>query len=158
MQVSCIDPGPHVGWASWTDVITMEHEEDTTLPPWLFYSGEMTPEELWTRAPRMIEVSDVVVCESFIIAGSRAKSSNETIEQIGVLRYLCRLAGTTFVEQPPGTGKNFAGKRWVNLKQFGWYRPGPDHANSAAGHLLFYLCQQRLIDPRDVLTATPTVS
>lgn len=158
MQVSCVDPGPHCGWATWWDTITPEHREDTTLPPWNFTSGEMTPEQLWARAPRLVEVSDVVVVEAFNIGGSRKKSSNDTIEQIGVLRYLCREAGTKLVEQPPGAGKTFAGKSWVNLKQIGWYRKGPDHANSAAGHLLRYLCQERLIDPRTVLTATGSIS
>lgn len=151
MRVSCVDPGPHVGWATWFDVISLEQSEDTFLHPWRFFSGEMTPEELFDRAPGLVDASDIVVCEAFNIGGSRARSSNDTIEQIGILRYLCREQKVRFVESPPGLGKRFAGKGWSTLKILDWYRPGPDHANSAAGHLLSYLVQERLIDPKLLL-------
>jgi hypothetical protein len=95
--------------------------------------------------------TNVVVCEGFNISGSRERSSNVTIEMIGVMRYLAAREHKMFVENQPGAGKRFAGPGWGKLKRLGWYTPGPDHARSAAGHLVLYLAESRQLDAARLL-------
>jgi len=145
-RILSVDPGAHVG------IAVAEIENDGTIG---FFSYELTPEKFYPLAEALIWNTNVVLCEDFIISGARAKDSNQTIEMIGVLRYLvgrrnekegfvgCEPAveNVTFITQPPGAGTSFAGPKWSKLKAIGWYNPGPDHCNSAAGHLLRYLVQ-----------------
>jgi len=145
-RILSVDPGAHVG------IAVAEIEEDGTVG---FFSYEMTPEQFYDMAEALVYEADVVLCEDFVISGARARDSNQTIEMIGVLRYLVArrnqqmgYRGTEslppnvpFITQPPGAGTAFAGPKWSKLKAIGWYRPGPDHSNSAAGHLLRYLVQ-----------------
>ena len=152
-KVLCIDPGPHVGIATWTEqqlAVGNKYVED-------FKAWEETPERLYAVADAFVLWADVVVCEGFVISGARAKEANATIEMIGVLRYLAALHHKRFVEQRPGAYK-FAGSD--KLKRLGWYTPGSDHARSASGHLVLYLCEAELIDKtrllpqsRDVLSS-----
>lgn len=132
MRVLCIDPGPHVGGACWSDAT-----EDG------FAAWEWTPADFYAVVADWVRTSDVVVCEDFRIAGPRASEANVTIEMIGVLRYLCAQYGKKFVTQPPGAYK-FAGPD--KLKRLGWYTKGSDHARSATGHLVKYLAEANLID------------
>lgn len=134
--VLSVDPGEHVGVA-----VAFFGDEGQQS----FRSLEMTPHQFYLAVEDLVLQADIVICEDFVIGGSRSASSNATIEMIGVLRYLCTrpLAFTRFVTQQPGAGEKFAGPKWSKLKRIGWYNPGPDHANSAAGHLLSYL----VLDP-----------
>jgi hypothetical protein len=144
LKVLCIDPGPHVGVATWTNEAKEAlHDEDE-----FFMCFEQTPAELYGVADAWIAWADAVVCEGFVISGQRAKEANVTVEMIGVLRYLSAKAGKPFVVQPPGAFR-FAGSD--KLKRLGWYRPGPDHARSAAGHLVKFLAERNLIDAARLL-------
>lgn len=80
-----------------------------------------------------------VVCERFVISGRTTRSGrtdvNWSIEQIGVLRYVCHVYGVPF--RLSGAGD--AMKEWKNakLKQVGRYtKGGGGHANDAMRHLL----------------------
>jgi len=64
---------------------------------------------------------------------------------IGVMKYLARLAGVGFKLQKPADSNSFDPK-WAKLKKLNMYRPGPDHPNSAARHLLLACCELGLID------------
>lgn len=94
-----------------------------------------------------------VVCESFVITGrggGRTSDSNVTIETIGVLRYLCRKSGVPFVEQSPADAKSFSTND--KLTRLGWKTPArPDHARSAARHLLLYLVRAHLLPAESLL-------
>jgi len=142
MRVFCVDPGPHVGVAAWTNVGLMGEGTEG------FAAWTWTPEEFYAQVEAWVAASDVIVCEDFRISGPRAREANVTIEMIGVLRFLCSKAGKTFVTQEPGAYK-FAGSD--KLKRLGWYTPGPDHARSASGHLVKYLAEANLIDRRRLL-------
>lgn len=141
MRVIAFDPGPHVGVAIWTDAPESVNEWD---------EFESNPAHLFNCAEGWIVDADVVVCESFFIMGSRDRNSNQTIELIGVLRYLAFKHGKQFITQAPADAKSFSDNR--KLKRIGWYKPAAaDHARSATRHLLLYLVNARLIDPSRVL-------
>jgi hypothetical protein len=140
LRILAVDPGPHVGCA-------LLHE-DGSMTCW-----EDTPEHLYASALEWAAAVDVIVCEDFHISGARSKHANETIEMIGVLRYVAQQKGKQFVTQSPSTALAFVGKKWEKLKRMGWYAAGPDHKKSASAHLLYYVVQQRIIDPSRVLTS-----
>lgn len=126
-----IDPGPHVGLA----VVSVDAEGRID-----FLGHNRTPTEFYTALQMLVTVADVLVVEGFVIGGARAASSNETIEMIGAVKYECGLQDhAPPIISPPGQGSVFAGPKWDKLKRIGWHTPGPDHVNSAAGHLLRYL-------------------
>jgi hypothetical protein len=128
--ITAFDPGPHVGVAQWDG---SAHQE------W-----EVTPQYIFTDGERIIQWSDAVVCEDFNILGSRDKNSNQTIELIGVLRYLCWKNNTPFFTQRPADAKLASNDK---LKKLGWWVPASnDHARSAARHLLTFLINTRQID------------
>lgn len=142
MKVLVIDPGPHVGMATWQPAPT-ETGEVVGLT-------ETTPEEFYTNVATWIAWADVVVCENFIIGGARAKEANATIEMIGVVRYVCRNLGVPLVLQPPSDAMAFS--TTAKLKRVGWWeRGGSDHARAASKHLLLYLVNAKLLDPVRVL-------
>lgn len=135
MKVLCIDPGPHVGVAWW----------DSELDRFAAY--EATPEDVYECAHKWTAWADVIVVEDFRIGGSRGSDSNLTIEMIGVMRYLSR-AQAKFVTQAPGAHKFAQGDK---LKRLGWYTTGSDHARSATGHLVKFLCDHQLLDAARLL-------
>lgn len=145
MRVLCVDPGPHVGIATWTD----RHVGGDGSGPGSthyytekFQAWETTPEKFYAEVDPWVQWAEVVVCEGFVISGPRAKEANATIEMIGVLRYLAALKHRRFVVQRPGAYK-FAGAD--KLKRLGWYSKS-DHVRSATGHLVLYLAESGLID------------
>jgi hypothetical protein len=154
VNVLALDPGPHVGLAKWTDKAI---GGDATGPGGTHYyveefqAWETTPERWYAEVEPWVMWADVIVCEDFYIGGQRAKEANATIEMIGVMRYLAAREHKKFVTQTPGAGKKFAGDRWVKLKRLGWYTTGPDHARSAAGHMLVFLVTAKLLDPARLL-------
>lgn len=104
-----------------------------------------------------VEGLDAVVVEGFTISGPRARDANLTIEIIGALRWICHKRDVPFVVQQPGEGQRFAGPKWEKLRRLGWYRSGPDHARSAAAHLLLYLVKEGAIDACRVIPSTQEV-
>lgn len=147
-KVLCVDPGPHVGIATWTDHAVVDAEFEHAYYVEKHQAWEETPERLYAAVDTFVQWADVVVCEGFVISGTRAKEANVTIEMIGVLRYLSALHHKRFVVQRPGAYK-FAGTD--KLKRLGWYTPGSDHARSASGHLVLYLAESGLIDAARLL-------
>lgn len=137
MKVLAIDPGPHVGVATWVDGDG-------------FRCFEQTPDELYAVIPDWISWANVVVCENFIIKGARAKEANETIEMIGVIRYLCAQRGRHFVLQAPADAMSFSTSE--KLKRIGWWqRGGSDHGRAASKHLLLYMVKSGLLSADRVL-------
>lgn len=139
MKVLCIDPGPHVGVAS--------HDTEEGH----FNAGEATPEDVYGCIEKWVEWADIVVVEDFRIGGARGADSNLTIEMIGVCRFVTTKAGKRFVTQPPGAHKFAQGAK---LKRIGWYTVGSDHARSATGHLVKFLCDHQLLDAARLLPSS----
>lgn len=142
VRVLAVDPGPTPGLAAY-DTETQEFRA-WICPRWSDGVGQVY------GGKGSIPQWSVIVCESFSIGGSRRKSSNETIEMIGALRWCCLDNSIPFVEQSPADAAGFVTNR--KLKAMGWYTPGAaDHARSATAHLLLYLTRARLIDVRQLL-------
>ena len=139
MKILAVDPGPTPGLATWDTDEQLFYA--WVAPGWMYGCEYITQVDADSRP-----VFGTIVIESFAIGGSRRKSSNETIEMIGVARWFALEWDIPFVEQPPGAQK-FGSP--AKLKKLGWYestKAKGDHARSATGHLLLYLVQQGLID------------
>lgn len=135
MRVLAVDPGGHVGVATWDDGV--------------WKAWEAHPADVQEFAEAWVGWADVVVCEGFNISGQRARDSNLTIEMIGVLRYWSTRLGRTFVEQSPGDASAFGTA--AKLKRLGWWTKGSDHARSASKHLLLHLVKSGQLSAADVL-------
>lgn len=136
-----LDPGPTPGFAQYDP-------EQGAFKAWIeddWWCGAARIRHLFENGP-----PSVLVVERFSIGGARRKSSNETIEMIGMARYFAKDYGVPFVEQSPADAAQFSTP--AKLKAIGWYTPGAaDHARSATGHLLLYLARARLIDLSQLL-------
>ncbi len=155
MKVLAVDPGPHVGVATWTDraIEDSGYEHARYVEQWNEF--EETPASFYGVADTWVSWADVVVCEDFFISGARASEANVTVEMIGVLRYLAALQHKPFITQAPADAKAFSTA--AKLKNIGWYKPAPaDHARSATRHLLLYLVKHGVIDGARVLHSEPT--
>ncbi len=144
MRVLAVDPGPTPGLAVWES--STEEFRAWIEPGW--FEG-VDAVNNWTAGHDV----DIVVYETFAITGrqGRGKPSNETVQMIGALRWICGRHGVQFVGQAPADAKGFSTND--KLKKLGWKTPSsPDHARSAARHLLLYLARQHLIDSASLLS------
>lgn len=140
MIVLAVDPGKASGVA----VLSWEDGPD----PELVYSEEVQPEDFAQEiriglANMKTSQNFYVACESFIINAQTAKNSQApySLEQIGVLKHLCREAGydpSNIAFQAPVNAKNMFPNK--SLQTLGtWHRGGAGHANDAIRHGLLRL-------------------
>ncbi len=144
MIVLGVDPGKSSGIAiiSW--------DPDFNQPdPRVEWSGEFQPEEFADQIKECLKYNKnefeefYVACESFTINAQTAKNSQApwSLENIGVLKYLCREAGypvDRIAFQAPVNAKNmFPNPTLKTLKT--WHRGGEGHANDAIRHALLRL-------------------
>ena len=113
--------------------------------------GELEATQFLRQAATLIEAGEVshVVCERFIISSQTGKFSQApwSLEQIGVLRFLCDRHDIPFTLQNVSDAKRFATEE--RLKHIKWKRPkGGGHARDAQRHLLLFLVKNELIDDR----------
>lgn len=141
MIVLAVDPGKASGIA----LVSLESEYGE---PELIYSEEVQPEEFAQEVRiGLINMRDAepfyVACESFTINAQTAKNSQApwSLENIGVLKHLCREAGYPVDQiafQAPVNAKNMFPN--PTLKTLGlWHRGGEGHANDAIRHALLRL-------------------
>lgn len=155
MRVLVVDPGPHVG-------VALYDSESGLLNPvpyergranGMFNAFEAEPVLLYQEVEGWIHWCNVLVVEGFRISGPRATSANETIEMIGVLRFLAARHGKTFVEQTPTDAMTFVSGD--KLKRLGWWTRGSDHARAASKHLVLYLARAGILGPELLLPSAP---
>ncbi len=151
--VLSVDPGKASGISllSWTG--------DPDDNPKVVYSIEAQPDEYATNIEIGLQnwktyETFTVVCERFIINAQTVRNSQApySLEQIGVLKHLCRINGypvENIVFQAPVDAKNmFPNKA---LQAVGtWHRGGEGHANDAIRHALLAFARQRWV-PRVLL-------
>ncbi len=152
-SVLSVDPGKATGIAliSWSG-----GEQDL---PVKVYSMESQPEDFASdiravMAQGMTAPSMKVVCERFIINAATVRNSQApySLEQIGVLKHLCREAGYPvegiWMQNPVDAKNMFPNEA---LKKIGtWHVGGEGHANDAIRHALLALTKQGWI-PRVLL-------
>lgn len=140
-----IDPGPSTGLATWAPA-TDPMPFSTTLPRTEaedFIAARIKPDG---------SGATLVIIETFVISMATAKKSragSESIEMIGLTRYLCRINGIPLIESRPADVMRFATDD--KLRRIGWYLAGPDHARDALRHLLTYAAETSIIDPVQLL-------
>lgn len=135
-----IDPGLDTGWAVW--------RPDTSY----FSSGNVhgvIDAGRCIRSQLSSSHDAAIGCEGFTIrpGSSKLKLDTTALEVIGVARWLACQTGARLL---PLTQPDSRKLGQLHLKTVGWHRPGPDHADSAASHLLSYLLQERQL-PADLL-------
>lgn len=84
----------------------------------------------------------IILMERYTVTAEtlrKSRGDNWSLEQIGVVRHLCRRHGHTFELQSPSDAKKLASNQ--RLRQLGWYVPGKGHANDALRHLLLGLAR-----------------
>lgn len=151
--VLSVDPGKASGVAvvSWSG--------DPDEGPSVVRSCEVQPEGFAEEVSRWLSWdgrgdSFRVVCERFTINAQTVRNSQApySLEQIGVLKHLCRQHGYPVdgigFQSPVDAKTMFPNDR---LKALGtWHRGGEGHANDAIRHALLSLVRARWI-PRGVL-------
>jgi hypothetical protein len=137
--VLSVDPGKASG------VVFMSLKNDT---PTRVASSEVQPEEFSTYIETFLQgwkqyEDFVVVCERFTINAQTVRNSQApySLEQIGVLKHLCRSAGyspESIIFQSPADAKAMFPNE--ALKKIGtWHVGGDGHANDAMRHALLRL-------------------
>ena len=141
MIVVGVDPGKASG------IAVIEWDEQSDVPQ-VLYSLETDPEsyadEIETALKHMNQYERLfVACESFTINAQTVRNSQApwSLENIGILKHLCRRAGYPVDQiafQPPVNAKNMFPNE--KLKKLGtWHRGGEGHANDAIRHALLRL-------------------
>jgi hypothetical protein len=137
--VLSVDPGKATG------VVLMSLDNDVATR---ILSAEVQPEEFARYVNNILDEwknyeSFTVVCERFTINAQTVRNSQApySLEQIGVLKHLCREAGYSvenIVMQSPADAKAMFPNE--ALKKVGtWHVGGDGHANDAMRHALLNL-------------------
>jgi hypothetical protein len=150
--VMAVDPGKTTGFA------VLGYNKSTNQIE-VQDSAELAPEQFGDRVEYLLERESnggrlLVCCESFIINAQTVRNSQApySLEQIGVLKYLCWKSGynpSDIAFQAPVNAKNMFPN--PALKKLGtWHRGGAGHANDAIRHGLLRLVKEGWV-PRDLL-------
>lgn len=140
-KIMTIDPGPSTGLSLW--------DSDSGDGPFATILPRVEAEDF---VAERIPAVDVVIIEIFVISQGTIKKSRagaESIEMIGMTRYLCRINDTPLLESRPADVMRFATDE--KLKRIGWYVPGPDHARDALRHLLTFAAERGLVSVKQLL-------
>lgn len=133
MKVLAFDPGKVTGWAFYN-----------TRKPDSFIAGQLEHMPFLDMMDDAMHAGrlDVAVGEAYTITARSLKvtrGENWSLEQLGVVRWLCHRTGVEFAEpQTAAAGKRFGTD--AKLKRIGWYQSTVGgHRNDACRHLLTYL-------------------
>lgn len=138
MRILWVDPGGTSGLARYDSDVEQG-----------FGSFEVSAAETGPWVEASLDAGlDLVGCESFFINANTLKKSRtgvmQTIETIGVVRFLAMRAGVPFEMQAP-TEKNWATNE--RLETLGWRSPSSGgHADDAARHLVVACLKRGLLD------------
>jgi hypothetical protein len=130
-----LDPGKMTGWARLRDGKGFESGE-----AWPQLAGDIMQDHC--RQSR----EALVGWEQFNItpATYRLRGSSETIEIIGVIRWLAIRHDAQILPAASRQARMTVSSE--TLKKFGWYRPGLGHANDAARHLLAWMIRSGALE------------
>lgn len=144
MRILAVDPGGNTGLAH------IFPDEDESFKAWILPHGD---DQDWLA--NNVQWYDLVVCESFNITQQTLLKSQAgsklALYTIGVVGFLCRTNGVPLKMQEPAVARSFD-EDWSKLKTLGWYTPGPDHARSAARHLLVAALEYGVVEPEQLVT------
>lgn len=144
MIIFGVDPGKASG------LCIISWDSDSNSPdPVLEWSAEVDPDSFADEVEKCLRYNSndsgqfYVACESFTINAQTAKKSQApwSLENIGVLKHLCRRAGYPVEKiafQAPANAKNMFPNPTLKLLET-WHRGGEGHANDAIRHALLRL-------------------
>jgi hypothetical protein len=151
MIILAVDPGKTSGVArlSWSGVLAEA--------PIVDYSAELSDELFAGEIKKLFEHNDelfFVCCESFIINAQTVRNSQApySLEQIGVLKHLCREIGydpKDIAFQAPVNAKNMFPNPALKILNT-WHKGGDGHANDAIRHALLRMVKAGWV-PRELL-------
>jgi hypothetical protein len=140
--VIAFDPGLMTGWA-YTDTTGFHAGEG-------MWYGVMLRAEEWITTIARIRASStpLIVCEDYRITNQTPKKTQQhySLEQIGILRYLCMKHELSYEVVAASDAKTFATNDKLHKAGF-WNVGSQGHANDAARHLLTALVRHHMIDP-----------
>jgi hypothetical protein len=141
--ILAIDPGPTPGMAYWSLMVGASAGEFKAWTADNPYSAIN-----WMTA-NMRSIEEVAIEDFIIQAGGRARTtadSKATLEMIGAVDYVCHGVRVPLYRQLPSDAASFSTNE--KLRAVGFETPSkPDHARSAARHLLLRLTRNGAIDP-----------
>lgn len=149
-----VDPGKTSG------VCFMVWDKDSLEKPNILYTIESSQEDYATHVVGGLRDwrdydEFIVSCERFIINAQTVRNSQApySLEQIGVLKHLCRENGFSpekIAFQAPVDAKNMFPNKVLQKLEL-WHRGGDGHANDAIRHGLLALTRRGWI-PREILS------
>ena len=144
-NVLAVDPGKTTGY--W--LFNADGESSITSPA-KFAGGQLAQWDFieWMERHLKDFAPLEIVCETFQVTQRSLQQRGErlwSVEQIGILQYLCRKNGWSYTEQSPSDAKNFVSDE--KLKRIGWYIKGMEHSRDAARHAVLYAVRQNLLNP-----------
>lgn len=150
--VMAVDPGKTTGFA----LLAYEPSDNSVE---IDETAELTAEEFGKKVEEVLsweyqKTRLLVCCESFIINAQTVRNSQApySLEQIGVLKYLCHRYDydpSQIAFQAPVNAKNMFPN--PTLKELGlWHKGGSGHANDAIRHGLLRLVKEGWV-PRALL-------
>lgn len=130
-----LDPGLTTGWASLYGGQSFESGQGsfTEVGDMLDAHGNLYQEDL------------AIGWEQYIVTpgGGIAGTANPPIEVIGMAKWIGYWHNATTLTPVPSSFRLPASTQM--LKKLGWYRPGQEHANQAARHLLAWMFREKLL-------------
>jgi hypothetical protein len=130
-----LDPGKLTGLASWD-------ESATAFRSWQ-YDEEDLMRRLWTLS-ELYEGRIALGWEKYIVTGgggAKRGDAHYSQQVIGTVNTAARTSGWQILPSMPSSARALGSP--AMLRRLGWHKPGKDHANDAAQHLLAYLLRQR---------------
>lgn len=130
MKILGIDPG-----ARHNGVVLFDDEV-------MRWSEELKPYELYVRVSGIANSLDTCVMEEFRLypwlMGEQGFSALETVEVIGVVKYICNMKGVSVVMQPASI------KKPTQARMRGRLASKNPHARDAELHVRFWIEMQKL--------------
>lgn len=128
MKYISIDPGSTVGFCIWEGLERVDF-------------GEKEPLEFLDRLEVLLELGhlDLVIFEGYALSGAKAKAMTgnkfETVQIIGVIKWLCYKNEVKWIEQTPAQKEFVDNER---LKNLGLYDKGMQHCRDATRHGVYW--------------------
>lgn len=134
MKILGLDPGLMTG------VSLIEYVEDSTLK--VLESYEWTIKEFYDNINDLLDKSDIVVMENFLVTTATTKKTfyPQSLHLIGLMGYLCYHSGKKMVLQDPAD-REFSPQ--ILMKELGlWHKGGKGHSVQSIRHVFYYLAMR----------------
>jgi hypothetical protein len=131
-SVIWLDPGLMTGFMRWWP----EYNE--------FHSAEVNMCELGDGLDAALDVNTWIGWEAFVIqpGSSRLSQDGSSLEVIGIAKYMAYHRVARVLHPTLRSDKKLGLK---HIKAVGWRKPGMDHANDAAAHMLGWALKRHVL-------------